>query len=406
MHQYIEVEKLRAGYFGTEYKYRERGIKGKDRLAKLVPVSKRGKAKWVLEQYYRKMVLRLPKHDNLVQIKAAFLNKVAEDGDDEEDMFLCTVWKVCGDNSLNLNAYLLSRHDRLNDDAYKSLMMQLAQAMEHLHSNGTAHNALTPYSVIVVEGVKGQAVVKVGDYGLTQVCGSACDENYKPDGQLAKSLDFYLPPEAADEGWGHPGQANTTTDIFMLGLMFSAMAEHAVLEGADQNEETIIATFVKFPGYGAVPIGKFLNTNPSINLDQHLHRKLSHELRSLVRRMTLSDVDSRPPANGVIHMLTACQTIRGNEKAGEEAETHITARSSSTLPRNMTSSLARKSSMRKRAGTNPAMFNPCVSPPQMPRMSSASVIKPPAPTKTSLIRRASLRASNYLRRSRSVKISN
>ncbi|XP_054758272.2 uncharacterized protein LOC129264418 [Lytechinus pictus] len=404
MHQYTEVEKLRAGYFGIEYKYRERGINGKDRLGKLVPVSKRGKAKWVLEQYYRKMVLRLPKHDNLVKIKAAFLNKVTEDGEDEDDMFLCTVWKLYGEKSLNLNAYLLSRHDRLNDDAYKSLMMQLAQAMEHLHSNGTAHNALTPHSVMIVEGVKGQAVVKVGDYGLTQVCGAACSQDYKPDGQLPRSLDFYLPPEAAKEGWGHPGQANTTADIFMLGLLFSAMTEHTVLEGADQNEETIIATFVKFPGYGAVPIGKFLNTNPSINLDHHLHSKLSPELRSLVRRMTLIDVDSRPPANGVIHMLTACEAIRGNEKTGANIESQTTTRSSSTLPRNTT--VTRKTSMRKRAATNPAMFNPCVSPPQMPRMSSASVIKPPAPTKTNFIRKASMRANNYLRRSRSVKISN
>ena len=399
MNQYIELEKIRAGYFGTEHKFREKGISGKDRLAKFVPVTKRGKAKWVLEQYYRKMILKLPKHDNLVRIKAAFLHKLTNDEQDCQDMYLCTVWKMYDEKSLNLNEYLLSRHERLNDNAYKSLMMQLANALEHLHSNGTAHNALTPYSAMVVEGPKGEAVVKVGDYGLTQVCGSACDEQYQPSGQLPKSLAYYLPPEAMDEGWGHPGQANTTADIFMLGLMFSAMTEHSVLTDEDQNKETIIAAFVKFPGYGAVPVGRFLKTNPSISLDRQLHRKLSPELRSLVRRMTLIDAEARPPANGVIHMLEACENVRRADDA-TDTDDHVQRRTSSTA-------VKRSASARKRRA-NSAMFDPCMSPPQMPRMSSAAVIKPPTSTtsKSSLIRRASTRASNYLRRSRSVKISN
>lgn len=393
MNQYTEVEKLRNGYFGTEHRFRERGLNPKERLAKLVPVSKLDETKLALEQHYRKMVLKIPKHENLTKIKAAFLDN-RTDPSDNQGMYLWIVWKLYSDNCLNLNAYLLSRHDRLGDDAYKSLMLQLARAMDHLHSHGTAHNALTPYSIVVVEGVKGQAVVKVGDYGLTQVCGSACDENYKPDGQLPKSLEFYLPPESSSESWGRPGQANTTADIFMLGLMFSAMAEHSVLEGTDQNEK-LVASYVKFPGYGAVPIGRFLKTNPSISLDRQLHRKLSPELRSLVRRMTLIEADARPPANGVIHMLSACEVIRDTEAHSPDVDAHDTAKSST---------LTRKSNTRKRA-SSPAMFNPCVSPPQMPRMSSASVIKPPMATKTNFIRRASMRASNYLRRSRSVKIS-
>ncbi|XP_072166781.1 serine/threonine-protein kinase 35-like [Diadema setosum] len=394
MFRYIEGEKIRAGYFGTEHHLRERKINGKERMAKMVPVSKRGKAKWVLEQYYRKMVLKLPQHNNLMKIKAAFLHQLS---DKEESMYLCTVWKLYGENTLNLNEYLLSRNERLDDQAYKSLMIQLATAVEHLHSNGTAHNALTPFSVLVVEGTKGQAVVKVGDYGLTQVCGPAADDNYQPDGQLPKSLEFHLPPEAYDDGWGHPGQANTMADIFMLGLIFSAIGEHSVLEGKDKNEPAIIAAHVSFPGYGAVPIGRFIKTNPSMCLDRQIHRKLSPELRSLVRRMTLIDPEARPPANGVIHMLSACETIR---HVGEE-------QASSSSSNNHKSTLLRRASSRKRAAA-PAMFNPCASPPQMPRMCSASVIKPPSSTagKTSLIRKASIRASNYLRRSRSVKISN
>lgn len=301
MNQYtpvVAVDTFRCGYFGIEHKVKEkRPPRGRFRTAKLVLCASQTEGRRILAEY-RNAVLSMPKHLNFLTVKDAFLHKQFD------LIYLCTVSKFC--ESETLNSFFISRQSSLNDEAIKALFLQLATGLSHLHQHGISHNALTPYSVRIVES-KGDAVVKLTDFGLAQICSQPNDGNL--DSCRSRSLTFYLPPEAYDEAdWCNMfARPNTAADIFMLGLLFDSLAEHSVLphytsvpqkEDSPSSQGKILASYLQFPGYGAVPIGKFLYENPSVDLDHQLYRRLSPHLRRLVRRMVFLEPDGRPPITG------------------------------------------------------------------------------------------------------------
>ncbi|XP_072031709.1 serine/threonine-protein kinase 35-like isoform X2 [Amphiura filiformis] len=305
MHHFTPLDKIRCGYFGVEHKVKEKKPRGKFRVAKLVLCAGQTEARYILNEY-KKTVLSLAKHQNILTIKDAFLHK------QKGSVYLCSVSKFM-ESSETLNSFILARHASLCDEAHKALFLQLVDAVSHLHSHGIAHNALTPFSVRIVES-KGNALVKLTDFGLAQICGKPDHENYDLDISRARSLAYYLPPESQDaECCKAFGQPNTAADIFMLGLLFNAIAEHSILPQIPNQEEEesqqILASYLEFPGYGAVPIGKFMNGNPSVDLDYQLFRRLSSPLRRLIRRMVFLEPDGRPPITGVLQMLEPIDSL-------------------------------------------------------------------------------------------------
>ncbi len=304
MKHFTPLDKIGSGYFGVEHKVKEKKPRGKFRVAKLILCASQTQARCILSEY-KKTVLSLAKHQNIMNIKDAFLHK------QRGSIYLCSVGKLL-ESAETLNSFLLSRHSSLGEDAHKAFCLQLVDAVFHLHSHGIAHNALTPFSVRVVES-KGHALVKLADFGLAQICSQPDHDNYDLDISRGRSLAYHLPPEAQEENWCNDfGQANTAADVFMLGLMFNAIAEHSILpeipinqthEQTTQQEtaqqQPILATYLEFPGYGAVPIGKFMYENPSVELDYQLFRRLSPQFRRLIRRMVFLEPDGRPPIAGI-----------------------------------------------------------------------------------------------------------
>ena len=295
MNQFTPLDKIRCGYFGAEHKVKEKGPRGRFRITKLVLCDGQTDSRQILSEY-RRTVLSLQKHQNILTVKDAFLHK------QQGCTYLCSVGKYLDPETLN--SFLLSRHGLLSDGAHKALFLQLVDAVSYLHSHGISHNALTPHSVRIVE-CKGNALVKLTDFGFAQFCGKPDHENYNLDPWRARSLIFHLPPESSDADWCDDfGKPNTAADVFMLGLMFNAIAEHSILpqvaSPGEKKPKEILASYLQFPGYGPVPIGKFMHENPSVDLDHQLFRRLSPQFRRLIRRMVFLEADGRPPISGNI----------------------------------------------------------------------------------------------------------
>ncbi|XP_038072739.1 probable cyclin-dependent kinase 8 [Patiria miniata] len=319
MNRYTPVERLCSGYYGSDHRVRERRPGKKERRVKLVPCGSREFALRALSVY--RELAYLPKHENVAKVKEAFLHR------QQGTMYLCSVGKEYGGQTLN--EFLLQKHSGLTDEAYKTLFLQITSGLSYLHSNNIAHNTLTPFSVVMTEFHNGNGVAKLTDYGLAQLCLQATDDCYDLEEGRSLSLMYALPPEAYQPTWGREfDKPNRAADIFMLGMLFNAVADHSLLpvpESQKKNTRSdndnqmvrVFATVLPFPGYGSVPVGKFLHSNPSVDLDRQLFRTVSPDLRRLLRRMALLEPNDRPAPTGVIQMLNACKAIR---KPTEEAD--------------------------------------------------------------------------------------
>ncbi|XP_071797337.1 membrane-associated tyrosine- and threonine-specific cdc2-inhibitory kinase wee-1.3-like [Asterias amurensis] len=306
MNRYTPVERICSGFFGPDHRVMERRGPGKkERRMKLVPCGSREFAMRALGVYKENIVFML-KHENIMKVKEAFLHK------QQGTVYLCSVWKKY--DSQTLNEFLIHKHKGMTDDSYKSLFVQLATGLSFLHSNGVAHNALTPFSVVMTEYHNGDGVAKLTDYGLSQLCLKAEGDKYAMEEGRSKSLTYALPPEAYNPNWAREfDKPSKPADIFMLGMLFNAAADHSFLHQTDKTKEPhleVMATYLPFPGYGQVPVGKFMHNNPSVDLDHQLFRGVSPDLRRLLRRMALLEPESRPAPTGVLQMLNACKTLQ------------------------------------------------------------------------------------------------
>lgn len=160
---YVPLERLCAGYFGKELTVQEKGIGGKVRLAKVVPFQSVAKAKLAAESLKQDVQYRRLKHKNITKFKNAF--DMVENG----KIYLCTIWSHFEKEETELlNDFIVNRKESLGVDESKALMIQLVEGVSFLHVNSLSHNALTPFSVLVVKNGSGEAVAKIADYGLTQ----------------------------------------------------------------------------------------------------------------------------------------------------------------------------------------------------------------------------------------------
>ncbi|XP_022090664.1 uncharacterized protein LOC110979300 [Acanthaster planci] len=402
MNQYTPVERLCSGYFGSDHRVKERRPGRKERHVKLVPCGSKEFALRALS-VYKEMACYLPKHENVAKVKEAFLHR------QQGTVYLCSVGKEYGGHQA-LNEFLLQKHSGLTDDAYKAIFLQITTGLSYLHSNDIAHNTLTSYSVIVTEIYNGTGVAKLTDYGFAQLCLQATDDCYDLEEGRSLSLMYALPPEAYHSKWGREfDKPNRAADIFMLAMLFNAAADHSLLplpksKKRQRGEENrVLATFLPFPGYGSVPVGKFLHNNPSVDLDHQLFRTVSPDLRRLLRRMALLEPNDRPAPTGVIQMLNSCKTIR-KPPSTEEADT-----SSFKVP------LAPLMTANRKRRSSSIPFDPMAA----GRASKKSKMAGPArewekstsEAASNLIRRASLRlsqraksVSDFLNQKKSVKI--
>lgn len=160
---YVPLERLCAGYFGKELKVQEKGAVGKVRHAKVVTFQSLAKTKLAAESLRQDIKYRQLEHKNVLKFKDAF--DMVESG----RIYLCTVWSHYEKEQTELlNDFIINRKESLGIEESKALMVQLVEGVSFLHVNALSHNALTPFSVLILKSSSGEAVVKITDYGLTQ----------------------------------------------------------------------------------------------------------------------------------------------------------------------------------------------------------------------------------------------
>ncbi|PIK44108.1 putative serine/threonine-protein kinase 35-like [Apostichopus japonicus] len=359
--------------------------RGKVRHAKVVTFQSLAKTKLAAESLRQDIKYRQLEHKNVLKFKDAF--DMVESG----RIYLCTVWSHYEKEQTELlNDFLINRKESLGIEESKALMVQLVEGVSFLHVNALSHNALTPFSV----------------------CGRPYDENYRPDGGRIRSMLYHLPPEAFGRSWDRccKNYTNTAADVFMLGLLFIAIAEQTLLPPEPKTESNakskdpenpIVAPFLQYPGYAPIPLGKFLHGNSSIDVDQQLYQQSSPALRSLVRRMLQLIPGKRPPTSSVAQILASIRLVRRTDKAGSQSSLADTSVSSST------------GKLGKRKRSSSLRYDPTEAPPK--RKSSVNRL-PSLREKTegakevgsALVRRASVRMKttrNFIMRKGSVKIS-
>jgi serine/threonine protein kinase len=102
---------------------------------------------------------------------------------------------------------LVSRHGPRAPTQADRLLEQVAWALESIHLHGIVHCDVKPDNVFSVAGLNGERIVKVLDFGISQLTGHAT-------AQLSGTPDFMAPEQF------QPGVAVTpATDIFAYGLL-------------------------------------------------------------------------------------------------------------------------------------------------------------------------------------------
>ncbi|XP_070577352.1 serine/threonine-protein kinase pdik1l-B-like [Ptychodera flava] len=309
MDYYTVHGEIAKGYFGSSYRVREKHNKKRFRTMQMIKFSSEDKAKAALSTI--QSLFSVPKHDHICRYRDAFFHY------QHGAHFANAVLEVC--ISTNLNDYVLRRYNDLDDDCLKGFMLQLIDALSFLHQRKLFHNALTPHNVLVGYDKKNELCLKLANFGLSTV--------YQND---HKSFTMYCPPELT------PGTEPKVTgkhgdkcDIFSLGILFCAMLEFRTLDADDQNDK-VLAAYVQFPGYGLIPVGKFLRENPSVDLDRHLFSKTSTDVRHIVRQMLTAAAPHRPSAKSVRKHLVSCLGVRfGNHHESSTSTAKRTVRSKS-----------------------------------------------------------------------------
>ena len=197
----------------------------------------------------------------------------------------------------------------INNGAYSEwdasrLVREVASALNFLHGIGVVHADLKPENILLTTSRRGDAVVKLADFGCAQVTdmasaafGNEEDEKYTPT--YGAPTPAYCPPESILKTV--PIQASA--DMWGLGVILFIMLTGAHpydLEGEADDDE--IETRIKNPKY-RIPIN-----------DPAVTGHLSKSAKDLISKLMIRDPKKR---------LTAMQMLNHPWVKGETAATNI-----------------------------------------------------------------------------------
>src|SRR5262249_13155797 len=109
----------------------------------------------------------------------------------------------------NLGDYI-ERRGPLAAESAKQLLIQIANALHHVHMNGLIHRDIKPTNILLTRK-DGQIVAKLADLGLIR---ESRDEDFRltREGQTVGTVDYLAPEQARDSG-----SADIRSDIYSLG---------------------------------------------------------------------------------------------------------------------------------------------------------------------------------------------
>ncbi|XP_072025483.1 serine/threonine-protein kinase pdik1l-A-like [Amphiura filiformis] len=174
-----------------------------------------------------------------------------------------------------------------------TLMKEMTDALQFLHSNGIAHRDLKPDNILISPGKDGRSYhAKITDFGLAKVISdSLCNGNI---------LNFYMKSKAGSAMFMAPEVFNRRytikADVFSMGLIFSSL-----IMGA-WSPEYGLCLAVMHRG-DVKPIGMMQSCNSKYEFTLPADFPASPRMKVLLHTMVLADHHHRPSAGEVMRIL-------------------------------------------------------------------------------------------------------
>lgn len=230
------------------------------------------------------------RHANLVEYQDCWLDVISNVKDkamqmalqghqqDRSEKIMCIRMEYCESN-LKDHLFQLNKQqfvDKCVPDFRSDQLVyfkQICSAIVYMHSLNMAHRDLKPENILLKVTPDGQKVVKVADFGFSKVIDIS-------GAHTRCGTILYSAPEVWKEMY-----YGLTVDIYSLGIILFEMLFH--FYGTKDDHKKHVALFIKERNFPPVS-----------------HR-LKGELTSLMLRMTDPDRSKRPPAERVLHAVSA-----------------------------------------------------------------------------------------------------
>ncbi len=170
------------------------------------------------------------------------------------------------------------QREGLDLDARVRLLIEVCAAIEHAHQKGVIHRDLKPSNVLVTE-VDGRPTAKVIDFGLARRFGEFRDgEETLTEGGALVGTPAYMSPEQVK---GRPGDVDTRTDVYGLGVLGYELVTGSVPYGPPPSEQApFLEVLDKVLKEEPLPPSARVSTHDASTLTRLLGRSFdSNELR-------------------------------------------------------------------------------------------------------------------------------
>ncbi|MFM7076900.1 MAG: serine/threonine-protein kinase [Planctomycetaceae bacterium] len=159
----------------------------------------------------------------------------------------------------------------------------VARALKVAHDHGVIHRDLKPSNLLVAEGSTPGDGVKLADFGIAKLFGSAAQTAH---GNIVGTAEYMAPEQAAGEAVDH------RADLYALGLVMFAM----------------LAGRPPFRGVQATEVIRKQRTTPAPRVSTAVEG-VPPELDTLIDRLLAKNPDARPgSALALVRLLTAIDT--------------------------------------------------------------------------------------------------
>ena len=233
-----------------------------------------------------KALERLAAHPNIVSYKHSWLEMSRANEMCPYVPFLFILMSVCDSGSLEdlLWPARASPHSTLADVTVWSLLIDIAQGLQHLHRNFVLHRDLKPSNILLTRDTSHACGLRavLSDFGTAEITGS--DTARAAHSGFTGTVEYTAPEVLMDEVGGRSGHVySEASDLWSLGILLYAMCYNRV-PYRDADPMACARLIVNDP-------------NP-IQIPQFPDRQV--DLRHLIMALTTRDPAQRPSCDDIL----------------------------------------------------------------------------------------------------------